>query len=224
MKDRQALQTPALLRIPVLSTVLHCISMSVLVFMRSGFGYAYLRPKSLLLACSWAFLLFTVYAWHEPRVWAAHSSLCVLGLASVALYALHLMWAFASQLRGSATHDNHAGTPHTLRMFQWLGLPVSTGSQNFWVIWAEPGFVLLAGMLCLAGGYAQASLSTWFLLAGSCLWLKESLSYWLQLRQRKKQRDSFEDAEEGLKPESGQVQTDLPAPTRRDKVQRQRSR
>lgn len=224
MKDRQALQTPALLRIPVLSTVLHLVSMSVLVFMRFGFGYAYLRPKSLFFAGSWAFLLFTVYAWYEPKVWAAHSSLCMFGVAAVVLYALHFTWAFASELRGTATHDNHAGTPHTLRIFQWLDLPVSAGSQNFWVIWAEPGFVLLAGLLCLGGGHAQRSLSTWLLLTGPCLWLKEALSYWLQLRQRKKQRDSFEDAEEGLKPDQIQPQADLPAPTRKDKVQRQRSR
>src|SRR5690606_22769981 len=77
MKDRQAEPSPSQPRIPLLSTLLHCVSMTVVVFLRSGFGFAYFRPRSVFLAGIWAFALFTVYAWNEPAVWQWSASLCV---------------------------------------------------------------------------------------------------------------------------------------------------
>lgn len=50
MKDRQTEASPFQPRIPVLSFLLHCISMPVVVFLRSGFGFAYLRPNSISLS------------------------------------------------------------------------------------------------------------------------------------------------------------------------------
>ena len=94
MKDRQVPHTPAPPRIPFVSAVLHCVSMSVVVFLRSGFGYAYLRPRSIFFASSYAFGLFLIYAWNEPGVWEKTAEIRYYGLSVVGLYVLHLIAAF----------------------------------------------------------------------------------------------------------------------------------
>lgn len=170
----------------------------MIVFLRSGFGYAYLRPKAVFFAFSWAFGLYTAYSWLEPGQWTANGAFCTFGVAAMLLYWLHLSWTFATELRGNATHDNDSGKPHTLRILGWFGVPPSPAIRNLWVIWIEPGLVLLAAFAVQLPRPNFRSLSTWLLLAAISLWLKEALNYWLQLRQRKRQRGTMDDAKEGL--------------------------
>ncbi len=221
MKDRQVEQSPAALRIPIISTLLHCVAMTVIVFLRSGFGYAYLRPKAVFFAFSWAFTLFTAYSWIEPGKWYANGSLCLYGMATIALYWLQLSWTFATELRGNATHDNDSGNPHTLRILGWCGAQPSPAVRNFWVIWVEPVIVLLAAIAARLLLNAQ-NLSTWLLLASACLWTKEALNHWLQLRQRKRQRDTMDDAREGLDEKRALQDHPTLASSRKEKVRRQR--
>ena len=223
MKDRQVEQTPAQLRIPVISSVLHCISMTALVFLRSGFGYAYFRPKSFFIAVSWAFALFSFYAWHEPGVWPGYAALCCYGIAATLLYALHFIWAFANELRGTAKHDNYSGTPHTLRMLRLLEVPVSASFRDFWVTWIEPGAVLVAALVLRFAPVDAQNLSHWLLVVAASLWLKEALNYWLQLRRRKRQRDTMEDAQEGMIAEPARQNPTPAASSRKEKVKRQRA-
>lgn len=224
MKDRQVEQTTAQLRIPILSTVLHCISMTALVFLRSGFGYAYFRPKSIFIAVSWAFALFTFYAWHEPGVWPRYAALCCYGATATLLYAMHFTWVFAKELRGTAKHDNHSGTPHTLRILNLLEISPAPGFRNFWVIWAEPAVLILAAMALHLVPFDARNLSQWLLVAAASLWLKEALNHWLQLRQRKRHQDTLEDAGEGMSADSVNKSTSSPVCSRKEKVQRQRVR
>ena len=41
--------------IPLISPLLHCTAMTGLVFLRRNFGYAFLRPKAIFFAFTWAF-------------------------------------------------------------------------------------------------------------------------------------------------------------------------
>lgn len=222
MKDRQAPQTHAQVRIPVVSDVLHCISMTVIVYFRSGFGYTFLRPKSIFFAVSCAFAMFTVYACLEPGAWPGNAALCLFGMGAVILYALHLFIAFLNELRGTATHDNDSGTPHLLRLLQNIGIQPPEQLRLNWVLWAEPGLVLVAAILA-RWPLGAVNLSAWLILAAICLWLKEALNFWLQLRQRKRHRDAMEDAEEGLGGSSSRGGYHSPAPSRLGKVRRKRA-
>ena len=222
MKDRQVEHTPAQSRIPFVSAFLHCVSMTVIVFLRSGFGYAYLRPKSVFISFSWAFLLFTTYAWLEPGKWRGNAVLCLFGLTAMLLYAVHLTAAFVSELRGNATHDNDSGTPHMLRLPRSAAVPQPDTFRAAWVMWAEPALVLLAAFVA-RWPLGATNLSTWFFLTAPCLWLKEFLNHWLQIRQQKRRHDSMEDAKDGL--QGSHAQTDVPptATSLKGKVRRKRA-
>lgn len=222
MKDRQAPQTVALPRIPVVSAVLHCLSMPVILCLRSGFGYAFLRPRSIVLALSWALALFTAYSLLEPGMWPKNAAFCHFGIAAVLLYGMHFIVAFVSELRGTATHDNNSGTPHTFRILRLAGVPPSPRFQRCWVLWAEPSFVAMAA-ITVRDELGTANLSTWLLLCAVALWLKEALNFWLQIRQAKRQRDAMEDAEHSLDGSHPQGEIPPPAASRKGKVARKRA-
>lgn len=197
MKDRQTEASPFQPRIPLLSFLLHCISMPVVVFLRSGFGFAYLRPKSLFLACIWAFTLFCIYSWHEPEAWRKNAGLWWLFLAASVLYLIHLSAVVARQARGSASHDHHSGHSHLLRYRRWTNEAAHERAQRYCHTGVEPALVLLAGLF-VRWPFGARSLSTWLLLSAVCLFLKEALNRWFQVRQRKRHGDTVEDAEESI--------------------------
>ena len=222
MKDRQVEQLPSQPRIPIVSAVLHCVSMPVLVYLRAGFGYAYLRPRSIFLAACWAFTLYAIYAWNEPAVWRRSAGLCLFGFGASALYIVHFIWAVVSEARGSATHDHDSGLPHTIRLLKAAKVPVSEPLQSLWVIAAEPAMVLFLALLA-RWPFGAVSLSTWLLLSAPCLFLKELLNYWLQIRQRKKHRDAMEDAEDGMDLSHTEQATLPDSSGRQGKIRRTRS-
>lgn len=224
MKDRQVDQTPARSRVPILSTLLHCISMTTLLFLRSGFGYSFLRPKSIFLASSWAFILYCVYASIEGDVWERNRPLCLFGIAAIALYGISLTWAVGNEIRGTATHDSDSGTPHILRILQLLRIQLPPEFRVLLVLWLEPSAILLAALAIRAVVPAAESLSTWLLICAPCMWLKEAINFWFQVRQRKRQHDTLDDAEENLEANHAESDPDLPTASRRAKVRRQRAR
>lgn len=224
MQDRQIEQTPAQARIPILSDVLHFVAMTVVVFLRSSFGYVYLRPKSVFFAFSWASLLFIYFAWHERSVWNSYWLACIYLSAAVVLYWTHLARASFSQLDGSGKHDHFSGTSHMLRLFRLLRKPVSkTTTMNLHLL-GEPAAVLLAA-LSTRFIAADRHLSTWLFVAAPCLFLKEAQNYWSRLRQRKRQKDIFEDTEATVEaPDSAAAQQEAPKPTRKAPEKRTRVR
>lgn len=223
MKDRQVPSKPPQLRIPILSAVLHCVSMTVIVFLRSSFGYAYLSPKSVFFAFSWAFTLFCLYAWHEPGAWPRYWLLCVSGLAAIALYVAHLVTAFGRELYRSGEHDHDSGTPHALRLLRRAGKGTSAAFQRNWHVWSEPGMILLAG-LALRYIAGERHLSMWLLVVAPCFWLKEVLNVWFQLRQLKRHEDSREDAEDIFEDAvSAAPVAAAPKPAGKEKIRRARA-
>jgi hypothetical protein len=224
MKDKQIPTPGTEPRIPVISAVLHSVSMTVLVFLRSSFGFAYLSPKSVFFAFSWAFILFTIVAWNEPEIWREFRVVCFFGMAAVILYWLHLFGAFLRELYGKGEHDHYSGRSHPLRLMRKKGrVPGSVFEMNLH-LWGEPAAILIGG-LALRLVLRERHLSMWFVLVAVCLWFKEAFNYWHQLRQRKRQGDIFEDAGETVEPHSATEShnSEPPKATRKAPVKRGRS-
>jgi len=219
MKDRQVEHDEGKSRIPVVSSVLHCVSMTVLVFLRHGFGYVYLRPKSVFFAFSWAFVLFSIYAYVEPHVWQKFAWVCIYGLVAVLLYWVHFGVAFAQQVTGHAQHDHFSGNSNILRVARVFGVHPTRAAEMNTHLWVEPG-IIIASSAVLRIGFGQAGLSRWLFLAGCCLLVKELLNYWSQLRQRKRLGDRFGDAGDISAPMPDSGAGDLKA-TRQPRKRRQ---
>ena len=223
MRDRQVEIPSGQARIPLISALLHCISMSVLVYLRSSFGFVYLRSKSVFFAFSWALLLFTIYAWNEPQVWQEYRFVCFFGIGSVALYWLHLTISFVRELHRKGEHDRFSGKSHPFRLMRLCGRVETPRAEMIQHLWIEPGAVLLSAIVIrwIAG---DARLSLWLLSAAGCLWLKEALNYWHQLRQQKRQEDIFADTEDSVADTSPNTPNfEPPVAARKARVKRQRS-
>jgi len=170
--------------------------MTGLVFLRTSFGYAFLGPKSIFLACIWAQALFTFYAWHEPGAWPHWRAVALFGVAASLLYLCHLLKAFGRELRRSGKHDYYAGTPHFMRLAALFRTEARDKIEAFTYLWLEPALVLIAATLFSIAGVAK--LPFWLVLLSLSLWSKEAINYWYRLRHQKKQSDVFSDAGESL--------------------------
>lgn len=222
MKDRQVQASPPQMRIPFISAILHCISITAIVFMRSAFGFAYLRPRSVFFAFSWAFALFFIYAWKEKLILGKYWAVCLYGLAVVALYYIHFFTAFFRELYRSGEHDNDSGTPHTIRFLRLSGKAPSVQFQIYWQVWFEPLFVLIGSLALFVVG--EKYVSRWLLLVAPCFCLKEMLNFWFQIRQKKRHDDSRVDAEDIFADAAPTAPaTEAPKPVGKEKVKRTRA-
>lgn len=219
MKDRQVESTPAQLRIPFVSAALHYVSMTVIVFLRHSFGYAYLRPKIVFFAFTWAFALFTIFAWKEKTVWASSWTLCLFGSMATALYWTHLGIAYVRELRGIGQHDNDSGTPLGYLLRTTRSQEANPEALLKWKMLVEPA-AILGIALVLYLGFAERQLSRWLIVASAALATKEYLNFWFFLRHKKRQRDSFEDADENLEAELPEELSSGAQTGRKDKVKR----
>jgi hypothetical protein len=223
MKDRQMPLDGGEPRIPVLSAALHCAAMTDLVFLRSSFGFVFLQPKSVFFAISWAFVLFAIYAWCEAEVWTAYRAACFFGAAAMLLYWTHLAQAFARELGEKGRHDRYSGTSTALRILRLVGMSTSDRAERAFQLWGEPSVVLLAAFI-LRIAFHERHLSAWLYVAAGCLWCKEALNSWFELRSRKRQKDIFEDADDTIDPQSGAARETQAPPkaTRKPRVKRER--
>ena len=223
MKDRQVEPSGVQPRIPVISPLLHCVSMTALVYLRSSFGFVYLRPKSVFFAFSWAFALFTVYAWNEPEIWQQYRAVCLFGIAAISLYCSHLLIAFVRELYHRGEHDHYSGRSHPIRFMRWTGRVANPHVEMNVHLWAEP-LAILAAALTLRFVLGERHLSTWLVFAALCLWFKEAFNYWHHLRQKKRQGDIFDDAGDTVEPPSANpIQQEPPKASRKARVKRQRN-
>ena len=187
MKDKQLSRKPESSSIPLISPLLHIITVPVIVLLRRDFGYLFLRPKSIFLSLIWAFGLFAVYSCFEPERWQRGAWLFWFLAASASLYLVHLGYATYSQL-GKARHDQFSGV-------SWLLVP-SIGEKRT-VLFVEPAAVI--GIGAIVGGLFDAYLISAFLVrAGGALFFKELINQWASLRKTKQQSDAIDDAEETM--------------------------
>lgn len=201
MKDKQYPSAGPAPGLPLISPLLHVVSMTGLVFLRTSFGYSFLSPKSIFLPCIWAWGLFSYYAWHQPGAWPRWSGVVTYGLVAAGLYFLNLLKAFGRELRRTGEHDYFAGKSHFMRLVGLFRTDARASIQAVVHLWLEPGLVLLAAVLLRLSG--TPSLPSWLTFLALCLWSKEAINYWYRLRFEKKQGDVFADAGEGLDRHTG---------------------
>ncbi|HEY1080942.1 MAG TPA: J domain-containing protein [Prosthecobacter sp.] len=219
MKDRQIQSTGAQPSIPILSPILHWLAMPVIVFLRGGFGFSFLSPKTVFLASIWAQVLFSIYAWMEQGAWFKYGIVAGFGLGASALYLLHLILAFSREVGRQGKHDFYSGTSHLLRLPGFSQLRGNPRSELMVHLWVEP-FLALTAAAMLRAFFSDHRLSKWLVLVAAAMWLKEFINYWYGIRSEKKHEDIIEDAEEKM-PGSGSAEVPLPAAgTRKPRAKR----
>jgi hypothetical protein len=209
-------------RIPILSPTVHCVAMTALVYLRSSFGFVFLRPKSVFFAFTWAFVLFDIVAWNEPGLWHQYRAVCIFGTGAAFLYWLHLSIAVSRELYRAGEHDLYSGTSH-LRRLMPRGEQGSAAPERNLHLWGEPATVLvLAGTLRFA--FAEHHLSTWLVFTAACMVCKEGMNYWFTVRRDKIKDDMIHDAkEQGDTLPDNQLSADAPKATRKEPVRRKRN-
>jgi hypothetical protein len=179
--------------------VLHCIAMPALVYLRSSFGYVFLRPKSIFFAFSWALALFAIVAWNEPALWLQVRALCIFAIGAIFLYWLHLFRSMLSEFRQKAEHDNYAGTSHVLRLIKWARVTPPENLEAKLFLWVEPAMVLVVAVVLRV--VSERYLSNWLFLTTAALCMKEVLNQWIELRRAKRRKDMIKEAEKDFEAE-----------------------
>jgi hypothetical protein len=180
--DDTLIQRPAPTPIPVLSPTLHCVAMTAFVYLRTSFGYTFLRPKSVFIAFSWAFMLGVIIAWNEPPIWREYRAVCIFGTGAVILYCSHLWIAFSREWRKRGEDDPYPGTLRTQRLARLFGFPaVAEETLRFWV---EPGIVAFLSLV-LRFAFGESHLSACLLFIAFCMVGREAINHWTTVRRDK---------------------------------------
>lgn len=223
MKDKQIAPASIEPRIFLVSALLHCVSMTALVYLRSSFGFGYLRPKSVFFALSWAFGLYAAYAWIEGAGWQQQRALLLFGAGALVLYWIHLFTAFIREWNQVGEHDHYSGTSHPVRLRRRSGRASTMRFESRLHLWGEPGTVLLIAAVAWAVFKAR-ELSLWLSIVAACLWSKEALNHWYGVRQWKRQQDVFDDTTDTVEPLlKSHLASKPPNPTRKAKIKRERN-
>ena len=169
-------------RIPLLSPLLHCVAMSALVYLRTSFGLTLYRPRSIFFALSFAIGVLDFIAWNEPAIWNRYSALCIFAAGSVLLYWIHFSIALWREFSKDADADDFAGVSHILRI---VGQRESSFEKELAIyLWYEPGVVILAAVF-LRLAFGETQLSLWLAIVAPCMFLKELLNHWTEIRREK---------------------------------------
>ena len=222
MIDRQPAAPDPTPRIPIVSDVLHCVSMTALVWLRSGFSYVFLGPKSVFFAFSWAVMLMSYIARHEPAIWPDVRALCIFAVGGAILYWIHLFYAWTRELRRT---DAYSGTSHLLFFTKW------TTESWYWKLEtkiqmvAEPVVVLVVAVI-LRTIFSEHHLSAWLVVTATAMSAKSALNYWFEVRRQKRREQMREEIEQEseLKHEQAGRDSEPPKTTRKPPKQRQRTR
>ena len=215
MKDTHV-DRPAPGKIPVISPVLHCVTMTALVYLRSSFGLALFRPRTIFFAFSFAVAVLDYIAWNEPDIWRAYRAACIFSAGAVVLYWLHFAITFFGELYPESEDDDYSGTSHVFRVLRRLGYSSPVAEMNVH-LWIEPVTVLaVAAALRLA--FHEQHLSSWLVLVAPCMIFKEFLNYWTENRLKRiteRIKKHAEKLDEGLGRSRKKVEA--PEPTRTGK-------
>ena len=198
-------------RIWGLSPLLHCVTMTVLVYLRSSFGFALFYPRSIFLAFSIAVGVLDEIPRESPEIWHEYRALIIFSNGAVVLYWLHYGITFFREWgrKRERERDDYSGTSHALRVLHNRGVSKRTAEINLH-LWMEPAIVLLFAA-ALRFAFNERHLSAWLVIAASCMICKEGLNYWAETRRGNLLDDINEDAEE-LDKELGGSQTKAEAP------------
>jgi len=196
--------------IPFLSPALHCIAMTAFVYLRTSFGYTFLRPKAIFFAFSYAFVLAFIVALNDQEIRQEYGALCFFLFGAAILYLVHLSIAFFREWHKLAEEDHYPGTPHPERVTRLFRAPVVFGETfRFWI---EPGIVALISLV-LRYGFAERHLSGWLLFVAFCMVGREAVNHWTGVRRDKAATDGIKKAKRQGDSLSGEDQNPAaPAP------------
>lgn len=180
--------------IPVVSAVLHVISMTVVVFLRRRFGYSYLQYISTFVAITWGLLIFTGFAWasrNENTVWQHHKWLILFTTTSLVLFFIHLAIAYFGVYLRINPHDHEAGK-------SWLetGNPSDPAITHLLI---EPLFVFSAGAVFYFISAETVMLGLWLFIAAIAMSIKESINSFHHERKLQQTSDALLDAERNMR-------------------------
>jgi hypothetical protein len=208
--------------IPVISPVLHCISMTALVFLRSSFGYALLRPRSIFFALSCAVAIVLFGAPQEAHIWRRYTALCLFSSSAVCLYWLHFAVCAAREVTRSGDQDNYSGTSHALRLLK-VSEEARPRFEMHLHLWGEPLFALFVALSLRIFG--EIHLSKWLAFTMLCMAVKELMNYWSSIRRENIAARNREEVEEQSDLLAGKKHDEsAPRAARKEGVQRQRVR
>jgi hypothetical protein len=220
MKDRQTTTAAAQASVPLLSPVLHWLAMPALVYLRSGFGYSFLRPKLIFIVSAYGSALFTIYAYLGKGAWERYWAVACYVAGASSLYLFHFIYCVLREARSKAEHDAYAGTSHLFRIPSFAKSSNNEGLITKLYLWGEPLLVLFVATT-LRVMLNEQRLSIWLLLVVGAMWGKALINYWYGIRSAKRREDIMEDAQEGMPEQSGYQDTPLPsAGGRKPKSQR----
>ena len=166
--------------------------MTALVYLRTSFGYTFLRPKSVFFAFSWAFVLFFIVAWNEPDLWRGYRAVCFFGIGAVTLYWGQFFRTFSREWRKKAEDDNFPGISHIMRFPRRAGIPAP--NEEIVRLWAEPAAVFfVSGALRIV--LEERHLSTWLFFAAICMIGREAINHWTGVRRDKVVVETIQKAE-----------------------------
>jgi len=222
MKDRQSDVSGQQAHIPFISPILHWLAMPGVVFLRSSFGYLYLRPKSVFLACSFTFTIFFIIAWNEPELWARAGAPMTFAFAASGLYVVHLMAAVRAQASRSGEHDTYSGKSHLLRLAQAISGEANTRFEMHLHLWIEPLIVLVAAVI-LKLSTGQLVFPLWLATIAFSLSAKEVRNYWSEIRKEKRKTDMLGDTKDDAEDLSDRPKPEAPKGTRKPKRQHPRN-
>lgn len=209
--------------VPILSPVIHCIAMTVLVFLRRDFGYAFLRPKSIFFAFSWAFALFVIVSWNEVELWQKYRLLCCFGVGATILYWLHFLGTFWRDLNQRGASDHYSGRSNLVDIIAIFGGSSDRVGWHFH-LWIEPATVALVGLI-LSNNPQGAVLSRWLYIAAGSLAAAEFLNFWSgTIRREKVARDITNDTEAQSERLNDTRETAVPKATRKEPIKMPRTR
>ena len=165
--DRQAGHSPPTSNIPIISTLLHVVSMSIIVFLRQGFGYSFMRPIRLFILFSWVTLLFTGFAWtskEENTVWLQSRTCCAFAAAALILFFYHCLACRMKEWLQKAPHDHFSGRS----LLAWK-------EQSTAQLYIEPILAFSLGAFFFTKYPNSMFLGFWLMFAATCLSIKEAL-------------------------------------------------
>lgn len=196
-------------RIPLISPALHCVAMTALVWLRTSFGYTMFRPRSILISFAVLVAAVDYIAWHEPDIWRQYRAVCLFGGGAVALYFVHFGITFVREFgrERDRERDDYSGTSHAFRVLRIFGLSEAAPERNA-QLWAEPVAVLLFAAVLRALG--EPHLSAWLVIVAGCMFAKEWLNYWAEVRRGNIAKDIEDEARKRGEARGGQ-----PAPEAR---------
>ena len=200
MKDKlQRLKSPAS-EIPLIGPTLHVLSLTIVVFFRSRFGYSYIQPISVFVLLAIALSIFTGFAWtsrFENQVWEKYKFFCLFGASSIGLFFWRWLGCWWREFKRTGEHDHFSGKS-------------LLGKDPLIKSCLEPILAFTAGAYLYLQQEQGYFFGLWLMLASAALSIKEYWNGWYASRESSLRSMQILDSEEMTKETKSQISGNIP--------------